>query len=72
MAVTLDEAGDDQATLEIDDLGVGSDVYADFPVATDGDDLVALDGDSLSFGQGVVDSDDHTPAEHEVGCPDRL
>ena len=67
VSVALDETGDQQAALEIDDLGGIADVGLDLLVAADGRDQVAGDSHRLGFGQVVIDGDDDAVVQNQVG-----
>ncbi len=67
MPVAVDEAGDGELPVEIDDLGLGTDVLGDRTIASHGEDPVATHRDRLAFRNRVVHSDDLAASEHEIG-----
>ena len=67
VTVPLDEAGDHQLPLDVDDLGLRPDVLLDVGVDADGDDPSAADGDRLRLGRAVLDGDDLAVGDDQVG-----
>ena len=67
MAVPLDEAGHRHPALQLDHLRFRSDQRLDVRRLAGGDDPRAADGNGLGLGLLVVDRDDRSAAEHEVG-----
>jgi hypothetical protein len=65
--VVVDQAGDDGLAGEIDAARVGPGETIDVRGAADGDDAIASDGDRLRDREAVVDGDDLTVGENDVG-----
>src|SRR5690606_6227898 len=66
--MTFDEAGDDTAPFQIDDLSLGSRQGAKRLVAADGHELAFPDGERLGHGFGGVQGDDLSVDEKALGC----
>ncbi len=67
VTVTLDETGDGQHAVKIDDLGVGTDIRSDLPIRSDGDDGISFDSNGLAIGNVFVHRDDLATSENQVG-----
>jgi len=65
--VRVDEAGQEHADAEVDDLGGWALERADLTLVTDRDDAVAPRRDGLGLRPRVVDGPDATAAEYDVG-----
>ncbi len=65
--MALDEPRDGELTVEIDDLGIATDVFRNLGIAPDGEDRVAKGCDRLAVRHRIVDGDDHPVLEHQVG-----
>ena len=67
MGVAVDEPGEDQAAVQVDDLSAWAGRRQGVGVAADGDDATIAHRDGLGFRPRPVDGPDATAAQDEVG-----
>jgi len=67
MRVTIDEAGDHAAAIEIDDARPRRDMGRDLLVRTDCEDALAGDRHGLGHRERAIDGDDLAGFEHQIG-----
>jgi hypothetical protein len=71
MRVRVDEAGYGERTLQIDDTRIRADQPLNLHVWPDRDDGVAGHGDGFDDRPRVVDGDDLSTAQHQIGAAGR-
>ena len=66
MRMALNNAGNSEQTVEIDDLCLRTNVGSYLAVGTNGEDRVTLHCDCLAVGDIVVNRDNFTVQQHEI------
>jgi len=67
VAVAVDETGDGELVVEVDNPGVGADIGFDLGIGTDGDEDVAASSEGLGAGLGVVEGENIAVYENQMG-----